>query len=83
MASAAADVSAIANTLGIERFAVMGHSGGGSHALASGALLSERVLGAVSISGLAPYGAQGLDWFAGMGPRARGSCVRPRADARR
>jgi len=72
VASAAADVSAIANTLGIERFAVMGHSGGGSHALASGALLSERVLGAVSISGLAPYGAQGLDWFAGMGPAGAG-----------
>jgi pimeloyl-ACP methyl ester carboxylesterase len=54
--------------LGIERFAVLGHSGGGGHALASGALLSERVIGAVSISGLAAYGVQGLDWFAGMGP---------------
>ncbi len=68
VASTAAGVSAIADALGIERFAVLGHSGGGGHALASGALLSERVIGAVSISGLAPYGAQGLDWFAGMGP---------------
>jgi pimeloyl-ACP methyl ester carboxylesterase len=68
VASAAADVSAIADALGIRRFAVMGHSGGGAHALACGALLSERVIGAVSVSGLAPYGVEGLDWFAGMAP---------------
>lgn len=68
VASAAADVSTIADALGIGRFAVMGHSGGGAHALACGALLSERVIGAVSVSGLAPYGAEGLDWFAGMAP---------------
>jgi pimeloyl-ACP methyl ester carboxylesterase len=68
VASAAADVAAIADTLGIGRFAVIGHSGGGAHALACSALLSERVIGAVSVSGLAPYDAQGLDWFAGMGP---------------
>ena len=68
VASAADDVAAIADTLGIGRFAVMGHSGGGSHALACGALLSERIIGAVSVSGLAPYDARGLDWFAGMGP---------------
>ena len=68
VASAATDVSALADALGIGRFAVMGHSGGGAHALACGALLSERVIGAVSVSGLAPYGAEGLDWFAGMAP---------------
>ena len=68
VASATADVSAIADALGIGRFAVMGHSGGGAHALACGALLSERVIGAVSVSGLAPYHAEGLDWFAGMAP---------------
>ena len=66
VASAAADVSAVADALGIERFAVMGHSGGGPHALACSTRLSERVLAAVSISGLAPLGAEGLDWFAGM-----------------
>jgi pimeloyl-ACP methyl ester carboxylesterase len=54
--------------LGIDRFAVMGHSGGGSHALACGALLPERVVGVVSVAGLAPFGAEGLDWFAGMAP---------------
>ena len=34
IASAARDVAAIADALGIDRFAVMGHSGGGAHALA-------------------------------------------------
>lgn len=64
--SAADDVAAIADHLGIERYAVMGHSGGGSHALASGALHPERTIAAVSAAGLAPFGADGLDWFAGM-----------------
>ena len=66
LASAAACVSTVADRLGIDRFALMGHSGGGSHALACGALLEERVVGVVSVSGLAPYGAEGLDFFAGM-----------------
>ncbi|MFG1709962.1 alpha/beta fold hydrolase [Nonomuraea sp. M3C6] len=66
VASAADYVSRVADALGIGRFAVMGHSGGGSHALACGALLPDRVLAVVSVSGLAPYGAEGLDWFAGM-----------------
>ncbi len=66
VASVVADVSRIADTLGIDRFAVMGHSGGSPHALACGALLPERVLGVVAVSGLAPIGAEGLDWFAGM-----------------
>jgi pimeloyl-ACP methyl ester carboxylesterase len=66
VASAAGDVARIADELSLDRFAVLGHSGGGPHALACGALLPDRVLAAVSISGLAPYGAAGLDWFAGM-----------------
>jgi len=66
VASAAADVSVIADALGIGRFAVMGHSGGGPHALACGALLPGRVLGVVCASGLAPFHAEGLNWFAGM-----------------
>jgi pimeloyl-ACP methyl ester carboxylesterase len=68
VASAAELVARVADELGIERFGAMGHSGGGPHALACGALLSDRVTGVVSISGLAPFGAEGLDWFAGMGP---------------
>jgi pimeloyl-ACP methyl ester carboxylesterase len=66
VASAAADVSSVADALGIDQFAVMGHSGGGPHALACGALLPERVLGVVIVAGLAPLGAEGLEWFAGM-----------------
>jgi len=66
VASAAADVWGVADALGIDQFAVMGHSGGGPHALACGALLPERVLGVVSVAGLAPFDAEGLDWFAGM-----------------
>lgn len=44
----------------------MGHSGGGPYTLACGALLPEHVLGVVSVAGLAPLGASGLYWFAGM-----------------
>jgi pimeloyl-ACP methyl ester carboxylesterase len=66
VASAAADVRSIADVLSIDRFAVMGHSGGGAHALACGALLPERVLGVISVAGLAPFDAEGLDFFAGM-----------------
>ncbi len=68
VASAAADVASIADALGIDRFAVMGHSGGGPHAVGCAALLPERVLAVVCVSGLAPFGAEGLDWFAGMTP---------------
>jgi pimeloyl-ACP methyl ester carboxylesterase len=66
VASAAACTASVADALGIDRFAVVGHSGGGPHALACGALLPERVLGVVSMAGLAPFGAEGLDWFAAM-----------------
>jgi pimeloyl-ACP methyl ester carboxylesterase len=67
VASAAADAAAVADALGLDRFAVMGHSGGGSHALACAALLPERVPGAVVVAGMAPFGAEGLDWFEGFG----------------
>jgi pimeloyl-ACP methyl ester carboxylesterase len=68
VASAAGDVAAIADALGIGRFAVLGHSGGGPHALACAALLPERVIAAVSVSAPAPFDADGLDWFAGWSP---------------
>jgi pimeloyl-ACP methyl ester carboxylesterase len=44
-----------------------GISGGGRHVLACAALLPELVLAAASLASPAPYGAEGLDWFAGMG----------------
>jgi len=68
VASAAADVASIADALGIDRFAVMGDSGGGPHALACAAVRPGRVLATVCMSGPAPFGAEGLDWFAGMTP---------------
>ena len=57
VASAADDASAVADALSIDRFAVMGHSSGGSHALACAALLQDRVLGVVVVAGMAPFGA--------------------------
>jgi pimeloyl-ACP methyl ester carboxylesterase len=62
------DVAAIADALGIERFAVTGGSGGGPHALAVAARLPERVLRARSVVGVAPFEAEGLDFYAGMDP---------------
>jgi len=73
IASAAADAAAVADALRVSDFAVFGHSGGGSHALACAALLAGRVTAAVSISGLAPFTADRLDWFAGMGPGSQAS----------
>jgi pimeloyl-ACP methyl ester carboxylesterase len=66
VADVAPDVEAIADGLGLERFAVLGRSGGGPHALACAALLPERVTRAAALVSLAPWQAQGLDWFAGM-----------------
>ena len=60
------DVEAIADALEIGRFAVLGRSGGGPHALACAALLPGRVTRAGILVGLAPWTADGLDWFAGM-----------------
>jgi len=65
---AARDIATIADQLGIDRFGVWGHSGGGAPALACAALLGTRVVGAVSVAGVAPYPAEGLDdWLAGTG----------------
>ena len=60
------DVQAIADKLGLDSFAVLGRSGGGPHALACAALLPQRVTRAGVLVGLAPWAAEGLDWFAGM-----------------
>jgi pimeloyl-ACP methyl ester carboxylesterase len=67
VAAAAVDIAAIADALGIDRFAVHGGSGGGPHALACAALLPERVVAAASLAGVAPWEAEGLDWLDGMG----------------
>lgn len=66
-ADCAQDVRAICGALQIDRLGVWGISGGGPHALACAALLPDLVAAAASLASLAPYGAEGLDWFAGMG----------------
>jgi pimeloyl-ACP methyl ester carboxylesterase len=66
-ADCAADIEAVCDELGFERICVWGISGGGPHALAAAALLPERVAAAASLASVAPYGAEGLDWLAGMG----------------
>jgi pimeloyl-ACP methyl ester carboxylesterase len=65
---AAGDVAALLDSIGGGRFVTIGWSGGGPHALACAALLADRCAGATSLSGVAPYPAEGIDWVAGMGP---------------
>lgn len=66
VASTAGDARAVLDALGLASFATIGHSGGGENVLACAALLGDRCQAAVSISGLAPYDAPGLDWLAGF-----------------
>ncbi|MYZ40071.1 MULTISPECIES: alpha/beta fold hydrolase [unclassified Streptomyces] len=66
VADVAQDVAAIADALGLERFAVVGRSGGAPHALACAALMPERVTRTAALVTLAPRDAAGLDWFEGM-----------------
>jgi len=67
VADCAADVRAICANLGIDRLAMWGISGGGPHVLACAALLPGLVTAVASLASPAPMGAEGLDWFAGMG----------------
>ena len=60
------DVAALADTLGIDQFSVLGGSGGAAHALAVAARLPDRVSRATCAVGLAPYDAVDFDWFEGM-----------------
>jgi pimeloyl-ACP methyl ester carboxylesterase len=67
ISSVVPDIHAIADALGLDRFATWGISGGGPHALACAALCDERLTAVASLAGVAPWGAEGLDWHAGMG----------------
>jgi pimeloyl-ACP methyl ester carboxylesterase len=77
--NAAECVAAVADALGIAHFAVMGHSGGGSHALATAALLPGRVRAVACLAAVAPFGADG--WFDGMAAASAAS-LRAAAEGR-
>lgn len=57
---------AVLDHLGIDKFVTAGWSGGGPRALACAALLPQRCRAAATVAGVAPYHAEGLDWFDGM-----------------
>lgn len=63
----AADVDAVLAHLGAPRCIVAGWSGGGPHALATGARLREQVAGILCIAGVAPYDSPDLNFLHGMG----------------
>jgi pimeloyl-ACP methyl ester carboxylesterase len=67
VADCVADTLAIVERLGAGRFYTAGWSGGGPHALACAALLSDRVLACATIAGVGPFGTDGLDFLEGMG----------------
>jgi pimeloyl-ACP methyl ester carboxylesterase len=67
IADGAADVEDIAASLEISRLGVWGISGGGPYALACAALLPELVPAVGVLASIAPYPAEGLDYFEGMG----------------
>src|SRR5213083_1680329 len=67
VADAAADTAAVVDALGADRFVTVGWSGGGPHALACAALLPDRCAAAATLAGVGPFGADDLDFLAGMG----------------
>ena len=66
VADAPTDIAAIADELGLDRFAVVGGSGGAPHALACGALLADRVVRVGALVTPAPFDAEGFDFFEGL-----------------
>jgi pimeloyl-ACP methyl ester carboxylesterase len=66
VADAAADIAAIGDELGFERFAVVGASGGAPHSLACGALLGDRITRVGALVTPAPADAENFDFFEGL-----------------
>lgn len=67
VAEVSAEVAAVADHLGLDEFAVWGHSGGGAPALACAARLPDRVVAVSCLAGVAPPDAEGFDPLEGMG----------------
>jgi pimeloyl-ACP methyl ester carboxylesterase len=61
------DIHAVADHLDLDRFAVLGWSSGGPHALAAGCGLADRVTAVGAVASIAPLDELGLD---GLGQRA-------------
>jgi pimeloyl-ACP methyl ester carboxylesterase len=66
VADAPEDIATIADALGLERFAVVGGSGGAPHALACGALLGDRVTRVGALVTPAPPDAENFDFYEGL-----------------
>jgi pimeloyl-ACP methyl ester carboxylesterase len=67
IADGAVEAAAVADLLGLDRFATWGFSGEGGYALACAALRSDRVTAAVVMATIAPYEALGDAWAAHWG----------------
>ena len=61
----------IADSLGIENFAIFGGSGGGPHALATGHLAGSRCKALLIVAGIAPFDDPNFDFAAGMSEEIR------------
>jgi pimeloyl-ACP methyl ester carboxylesterase len=68
VANVVTDIEAVLDAAGLERVGIIGGSGGGPHALAAAALMPDRCTVVHCVVGVAPYGAPGLDFEAGMDP---------------
>jgi pimeloyl-ACP methyl ester carboxylesterase len=66
VAAAARDVETLADALGLDRFTVLGVSGGGPHALACAALMPERVARVAVLVGGGPSDDPDFDFTEGM-----------------
>jgi pimeloyl-ACP methyl ester carboxylesterase len=66
VASACDDVAYLLDELGVGEFYALGGSGGGPHSIACAALLPDRCLGAAALVTVAPWEAEGLDFYGGM-----------------
>ena len=66
IAAVAADIGSLLDTLNIVRFATIGWSGGGPHALACASRMPARCAAALSVAGVAPYLPGEFDWMEGM-----------------
>ncbi|HEV8089875.1 MAG TPA: alpha/beta hydrolase [Actinomycetota bacterium] len=86
VADSADDVEAILDALEADRCVTAGWSGGGPHALATGARLPSRTAAVATIAGVGEYGHDDLDFLAGMGElnvEEFGNAVARRDDALR